>query len=242
MIVLIDNFDSFLHNLARYLRRLGQEVLVLRNDAAELLEVIESQADAIVISPGPCDPDAAGQCLEVVRRFSGQVPIFGVCLGHQVIYQAFGGAITRAEVPVHGRSTMISLETGGLFDKIASPTAFARYHSLVGDRQRLPSSLRVTATAVDSQEIMAVQHVSHRTFGVQFHPESVLSCDGYRILANFLREAGLVAGEVEGGSDTLPTSDLQADDCEPSATVLHYQASSDPSSVRPATVLPSPPR
>ncbi len=216
-----------------------------RNDDPELLAVIESQAKAIVISPGPCDPDAAGQCLEVVKRFSGRVPILGVCLGHQVIYQAFGGEIVRAAEPVHGRSTMISLEPGGLFDGIASPTAFARYHSLVGDRTAVPSSLAVTATAVDSQEIMAVQHGSDPTFGVQFHPESVLSRDGYRILANFLIEAGLSAQPIPTSS--LPFSDLQVADCEPSATALHYQSPNEQGPNEqdpgvPATVLPTPPR
>lgn len=191
VIVLIDNYDSFLHNLARYFVRLGQDVRVLRNDSPEIDAAMGGNCQGIVLSPGPCGPGSAGRCLEIVSRWSGKLPILGVCLGHQVIYEAFGGTVARAAAPVHGRSTSIRLGESRLFESIPAVESFARYHSLVGLESSLPSCLRVTARSLDSEEIMAVEHVQDPTFGVQFHPESVLSSSGYQMLSNFLQLAGL---------------------------------------------------
>lgn len=220
MLLLIDNYDSFTFNLARYLRRLSAEVQVVRNDENNLAE-LAGRSQAIVLSPGPCGPEQAGECLEIVRRFTGQIPILGVCLGHQVICQAFGGHVIRAAKPIHGRALPVQLEECRLFENIEPIARFARYHSLVADADSLPECLRVTARSVadkssDSNdlhesaigyplptanrpqstarafqpEIMAVEHREHRTFGVQFHPESILSSDGYRLLSNFLSLSG----------------------------------------------------
>lgn len=207
MIVLIDNYDSFLHNLARYLRRLGQEVCVRRNDAGDLMHVV-AKAEAVVISPGPCDPDAAGDCLQVVDRFAAAKPMLGVCLGHQVICQAFGGTIERAEQPMHGRSSQVDLDASRLFCNIPTPQSFARYHSLVCAQDSLPDCLRVTARSASDSEIMAVEHTDLPIFGVQFHPESVLSQSGYQLLANFLSIAKLGQAEQSDSPAELPASDL----------------------------------
>lgn len=228
MILLVDNYDSFAHNLQRYLVRLGQEVMVVRNDDPRLAEAFEGQSThpafppfehaadfkAIVLSPGPKRPIDAGFCLALVRRFSGAVPILGVCLGHQIICEAFGANIIRAIKPIHGLATPIVLERSGLFagllptipESDSSPAKvtvdFARYHSLVADAEALPECLQVTAWSLDGQ-IMAVQHKQHRTYGIQFHPESILTTQGYRLLGNFLSLAGC---RVE---PSLPAGDLQ---------------------------------
>ncbi len=194
MLVLIDNYDSFVHNLARYLRRLGQETLVLRNDATDAARLLASGTQAVVLSPGPCGPDQAGCSVEVVRRLSGQVPILGVCLGHQCIGAAFGGRIGPAPEPVHGRCGTIYHQGHWLFQGIPSPFPAGRYHSLV-IRPPLPKELEVIAWLEDGT-VMGVAHREHLTVGVQFHPESVLTEVGYRLLANFLRRCGLEVPEV----------------------------------------------
>lgn len=202
MILLIDNYDSFTYNLRRYLRQLGQEVEVVRNDSIRLDEVL-NQAKAIIISPGPKAPKEAGECLRITREFSGRIPILGICLGHQVICEAFGGKIIRALQPTHGRSSKMRLAESRLFTGIPDETRFARYHSLVADRECFPETLRITAESCGS-EIMAVEHKKHPVFGVQFHPESILSSAGHRLIANFLAVAELPI------TSTLPPPDLTA--------------------------------
>lgn len=210
MLLLIDNYDSFTYNLARYLRRLSVEVRVLRNDHVDLMASAR-QAQAIVLSPGPCGPLQAGKCISIVQELSGIRPILGICLGHQVICHAFGGRVVRAEKPVHGQAfAMQFVKPSRLFEGIPNQTRFARYHSLIAEPESLPGCLSVTATcetkaaeeASAVQEIMAVEHRTHLTFGVQFHPESILSEAGYRLLANFLNVSGW---QVQ---DPLPQSDL----------------------------------
>ena len=195
MILLIDNYDSFVYNLDRYLQRLGQRTLVVRSDAITVDAVSRLSLDAIVISPGTKSPDEAGCSMEVVRRMSEQTPILGVCLGHQAIGQAFGGCIVRADAPMHGKSCRIHHDGSALFDGIPTHFQVGRYHSLVIEPTSLPDSLRATAWA-DDGTIMAVQHIRHRVYGVQFHPESILTSEGYRVLANFLGLAGLASLEI----------------------------------------------
>ena len=184
MILVIDNYDSFVFNIARYLRELGAEVAVLRNDAIGLAGIEALAPSAIVISPGPCAPDQAGVSLDVVRAFSGLVPILGVCLGHQCIGQAFGGRVTRARRPLHGQATGIDHDGRGLFAGLPSPLGVGRYHSLVVELSG-HEPLSVTARSAEG-EVMALAHVEHPTFGVQFHPESVLTEGGHALLGNFL--------------------------------------------------------
>jgi anthranilate synthase component II len=195
MILLLDNHDSFVYNLDRYLKQLGQATLVVRSDAITLDAILRLELDAIVISPGPKAPDDAGCSMEVVRRLSNQVPILGVCLGHQAIGQAFGGKIVRANQPMHGKSSMIEHNGSRLFQNIPNPFQVGRYHSLVIDPETLPENLKVTAWTAD-QTIMAIEHTSMPVFGVQFHPESILTEDGYQLLTNFLNAAGLHAKPI----------------------------------------------
>lgn len=192
MILLIDNYDSFVHNLARYVRRLGWETEVVRNDIATPEFVAARKPDAIMISPGPCAPDAAGQSVEVVRQLADEFPMLGVCLGHQSIVQAFGGKIERAHSPVHGQTSAIYHDGGPLFSGVDNPFAACRYHSLVAARRDLPECLRITAWT-DGETIMAVEHISLPICGIQFHPESVLTRDGMKILGNYFDWAGLRA-------------------------------------------------
>jgi len=200
MILLIDNYDSFVYNLDRYLQRLGQKTLVVRSDAVTVEAISRLSLDAIVISPGPKSPDEAGCSMEVVRRLSDQTPILGVCLGHQAIGQAFGGRILRAQAPMHGKSSVIRHDGVTLFHGIPNRFQVGRYHSLVIEPSSLPSTLIATAWA-DDGTIMAVQHVKYPVFGVQFHPESILTLDGYRLLTNFLSLAGLQC-------NTIPADDV----------------------------------
>lgn len=190
MILLIDNYDSFVHNLARYLRRLGQETSVVRNDAILPDEVAALRPAAIVLSPGPCTPVEAGCSLEIVRRLAGQVPILGVCLGHQTIGAALGGRIIRAPKPMHGRTSVIHHERAGIFAGLPNPLTVGRYHSLVVDPDSLPGELQVTAQTPGGV-IMALAHRHWPVFGVQFHPESILTEGGHTLLANFIKLAGL---------------------------------------------------
>lgn len=190
MILVIDNYDSFVHNLARYFRRLGCVTKVVRNDEWTLGQVEHLHPDAIVLSPGPCRPVDAGISIELVREFSGIFPILGICLGHQAIVEAFGGKVIRSDSPLHGKSSPMLHVGGGLFQGLPSPLRVARYHSLVADRKTLPSQLSVTGW-LEGDMIMAVEHRSHPTIGWQFHPESVLTECGYDLIARFLHRAGL---------------------------------------------------
>jgi anthranilate synthase component 2 len=190
VILLIDNYDSFAHNLARYIERLGQPVRVVRNDEVSALTVRDIRPSAIVLSPGPCTPREAGASLDIVRQLHAEIPMLGVCLGHQVIAEALGGHIGRAPRPVHGQTSTVTHDSSGLFADIPSPMKVARYHSLVAEPATLPDELRATAWTSDGV-LMAFEHTRHSVYGMQFHPESILTEFGYEMLANFLRLAGL---------------------------------------------------
>jgi anthranilate synthase/aminodeoxychorismate synthase-like glutamine amidotransferase len=190
MILLIDNRDSFVHNLARYIERLGQETRVIRSDTIDAEDVRTLAPAAIILSPGPCTPREAGASLQIVRELHHNFPILGVCLGHQVIAEALGGRIVRAQRPVHGESSEIRHVGEGIFANVPSPFRAGRYHSLVVEPSSLPASLRPTAWS-GSDELMAFDHERLPVYGVQFHPESILTKYGYVLLANFLRLAGL---------------------------------------------------
>jgi anthranilate synthase component 2 len=185
MIVLIDNYDSFTFNLVHYLGELGAEVAVHRNDKVSADDVIGANPDAIVLSPGPCTPNEAGICLDLVEKAAPTIPLFGVCLGLQSIGQAFGGRVVRAPAPVHGKLSEITHEGQGVFRGINGPFKATRYHSLVVDRATLPDELAVTAETGD-RLVMGAAHKSYPTHGVQFHPESIASENGHMILKNFL--------------------------------------------------------
>ncbi|MEZ6116931.1 MAG: aminodeoxychorismate/anthranilate synthase component II [Pirellulaceae bacterium] len=189
MILLIDNYDSFSHNLDRYIRRLGLETRVARNDRITIQQVEKMQPSAIVLSPGPCTPNEAGISLELVQHFHATTPILGICLGHQTIVQAFGGQIVKSEHPVHGRSSEIVHQQQSVFAGLPSPIRIGRYHSLIANAP-LPESLRITATTVDGI-VMACQHVSLPVVGLQFHPESILTEFGFHMLAAFFRQANI---------------------------------------------------
>ena len=185
MILLLDNYDSFVHNLARYVRELGGEPLVRRNDAVTLNEIQALAPTHIIISPGPCTPVEAGVSVEVVRRFGPVIPTLGVCLGHQCIGAAYGARIVRAGRPMHGKTSRISHDGSGIFRGLPNPITATRYHSLVLERSTLPADLRVTASSEDG-EIMAISHRAHPVVGTQFHPESVLTEHGHTLLRHFL--------------------------------------------------------
>jgi anthranilate synthase/aminodeoxychorismate synthase-like glutamine amidotransferase len=189
LLLLIDNYDSFVFNLARYFERLGQPTQVVRNDAIDPAAIRAMQPSAIVISPGPCTPTEAGATLRIIQELHRNLPILGVCLGHQAITQALGGCIVRANEPVHGRPSQVFHTKSGLFAGIPNPTNACRYHSLIVERDTLPTSLEITAS-LDDGTIMALAHRDYPVFGVQFHPESILTEFGYRILGNFLALAG----------------------------------------------------
>ncbi|MCI0362154.1 MAG: aminodeoxychorismate/anthranilate synthase component II [Planctomycetaceae bacterium] len=190
MLLVIDNYDSFVHNLARYFQRLDQETVVVRNDQIDPPAVERLRPDALVLSPGPCTPTEAGRSLDIVRHFTGRLPILGVCLGHQTIAAALGGRIVRASEPRHGRASTITHDGRGIFAGLPSPLTIGRYHSLVVEPATLPSELLVTAHSTDGT-IMALAHRNHPVIGVQFHPESILTEHGFAMLANFLRIASL---------------------------------------------------
>ena len=185
MIVLIDNYDSFTFNLVHYLGGLGADVVVHRNDKISVEDVVGAAPDAVVLSPGPCTPNEAGICLDLIKQASADIPILGVCLGHQAIGQAFGGDVVRAPVPVHGKLSDISHRAEGLFRGINGPFRATRYHSLVVDRATMPADLDVTAETGD-RLVMGLQHRALPLHGVQFHPESIASEHGHVILKNFL--------------------------------------------------------
>lgn len=190
MILLIDNYDSFVHNLARHFQQLGQATAVLRNDAVDVECTLAMQPEAIVLSPGPCTPNEAGCSLDIVRQFHQTVPILGVCLGHQTIAAALGGQIVRANEPMHGRTSEIFHDGRGVFGDLPAPLTACRYHSLVAEESSLPECLEVSARTADGT-VMAIRHRNRPLVGVQFHPESILTTGGYSLLANFLRLAGL---------------------------------------------------
>ena len=201
MILLIDNYDSFVHNLARYVRELGGEAVVRRNDELTLDEVEALAPSHIILSPGPCTPAEAGISTDLVRRFGPTTPILGVCLGHQCIGAAYGGDIVRAGRPRHGRTSPIVHDGSSVFAGLPSPLWVARYHSLVIARPSLPESLRVIATAGDDGEIMAVEHRAYPVIGVQFHPESAATEYGYAMLDRFLRGDRSRPGELPSHAD-----------------------------------------
>ncbi len=190
MFLLIDNYDSFTYNLYHFLGELGAEIAVHRNDKITVEAALELHPQGIVLSPGPCDPDRAGICLELIKAAAeGGVPVLGVCLGHEAIGQAFGGRIERAPQPMHGKLSEIRHEAGSVFAQLPSPLKATRYHSLVVARDSLPATLEVTAETEDGI-IMGLQHRELPLHGVQFHPESIASEHGHALLRNFLTLAG----------------------------------------------------
>jgi anthranilate synthase component 2 len=187
MLLVIDNYDSFTYNLVQYLGELGAEVVVRRNDAVTVDEIGTLAPAAIVLSPGPCAPAQAGVTVEVIRAWGSSIPILGVCLGHQAIGEAYGGRVVRARKAVHGKTSRIDHDGRDLFAGLPTPLEVGRYHSLVVERASLPAELEVVATASDDPtEIHALRHRTHPVWGVQFHPESVLTSHGKQLLRNFL--------------------------------------------------------
>ena len=186
MILVIDNYDSFTYNLVQYLGELGAEMRVVRNDAVSVDEVAAMRPERIVISPGPGTPDDAGVSLDVIRRLGASTPILGVCLGHQSIGQAYGATVARARTQMHGKTSEIRHENTGIFTGLSNPFTATRYHSLVVLKDTVTPDLEVTAWAEDG-EIMGLRHRHHPVQGVQFHPESILTLEGKKLLANFLK-------------------------------------------------------
>ncbi|MBS7546023.1 aminodeoxychorismate/anthranilate synthase component II [Ancylobacter oerskovii] len=224
MIVLIDNYDSFAFNVARYLVELGAEVEVLRNDAVDAATLAaRADIEALVISPGPCAPNEAGVSLEAIRQLSGRVPILGICLGHQCIAQALGGRVLGAREPMHGRPSAITHRGSDVFAGLPSPFAAGRYHSLAVELDPA-GPLEATAWSADG-EIMGLAHRNHPTYGVQFHPESVLTEHGYTLIGNFLRLAGMAAidpARLAGLSATGSREEENPGDGRPSAASLYW--------------------
>ncbi len=189
MIVMIDNYDSFTYNLVQEMGKLDAAIDVYRNDAVTVAKLKELKPEAIIISPGPCTPTEAGISIDVILEFSGKLPLLGVCLGHQSIFQAFGGEIIHAHHIMHGKTSDVKHDGTGLFKNLSNPLVAGRYHSLVGDRKTLPKCLDITAES-DDGEIMAIKHKDHLTLGVQFHPESVLTPNGGILMNNFINMIG----------------------------------------------------
>ncbi|HXG30847.1 MAG TPA: aminodeoxychorismate/anthranilate synthase component II [Thermodesulfobacteriota bacterium] len=188
MILMIDNYDSFTYNLVHYLGELGERVMVFRNNRITLEDVGRLGPDMVVVSPGPCTPKEAGISVDLIKEFSGRIPILGVCLGHQAIGYAFGGRIVRAERLLHGKTSMIYHDGKGIYEGIPNPFEATRYHSLLVERESLPDELEITAWTSEG-EIMGIRHRDYPTEGVQFHPESILTKHGKEILRNFIRIA-----------------------------------------------------
>ena len=188
MILMIDNYDSFTFNLVQYLNGLNEEVLVRRNDSLTIEDIKELNPEMIVISPGPCTPTEAGISMDVIKEFKGNIPILGICLGHQAIAQAFGGNIVKGDQPVHGKVFPINHEEKGVFKGLNNPLKVTRYHSLVVDKETLPECLEITAQTEDGV-IMGLKHKDYLIEGVQFHPEAILKEQGMELLDNFLQQA-----------------------------------------------------
>ncbi|NIM26265.1 MAG: aminodeoxychorismate/anthranilate synthase component II [Nitrosopumilaceae archaeon] len=189
--LIIDNYDSFVYNLAQYLGELGVDCDVIRNDRITIEEIQQKKYDGIIISPGPGTPDDKkyfGVCSDVIKEIGSTTPILGVCLGHQGIISAFGGKVTNAGCVRHGKTSPVKHKESGLFQGVKNPFKATRYHSLVGDKTIIPNILEITATAEDDGEVMAVRHKDYLIEGVQFHPESIMTEDGKKILANFIRQ------------------------------------------------------
>ena len=186
MLVMIDNYDSFTYNLVQYLLGMREDVRVFRNDAIGVDEVMAMEPDQIIISPGPCTPAEAGISVDLIQRAAGKIPTLGICLGHQSVVAAFGGTIIHAQQLMHGKVSQITHNEEGIFTGVKSPLTGIRYHSLAADRTTFPNCLEVTATAEDG-EIMGLRHRQHLILGLQFHPESILTTCGKRLLANFLK-------------------------------------------------------
>jgi anthranilate synthase/aminodeoxychorismate synthase-like glutamine amidotransferase len=222
MVLLIDNYDSFVYNLARYLTEMSCATRVVRNDAVTVEQVRAMGPRAVVISPGPCTPREAGVSVEAVRELSAAVPMLGVCLGHQAIAAALGGRVVRAPEPVHGRTSLVRHDGRGIFEGLPNPLRATRYHSLVVAEQGLPDGLIVTARTSDGIP-MALAHRTRPLWGVQFHPESVLTESGHRLLWNFLRLAGIPATAPPWGEFAEPAEEPE-----------WYRAEPVPLAVRPA--------
>ena len=190
MLILIDNYDSFTYNLVHFLGELGAACEVIRNDKISAAEVIKKKPKAIVLSPGPCTPNEAGICLDLIAKAGGKIPLLGVCLGHQAIGQVYGGKVIRAPEPLHGKLSTIRHTGKGVFKGLPGRFQVTRYHSLIVERKSLPDVLEVTAETSDGI-IMGLQHKEHAVHGVQFHPESIASEHGHALLANFLTLAGM---------------------------------------------------
>lgn len=188
MILVLDNYDSFTYNLVQYLGELGEEVKVYRNDEIDIAGITALAPDHILISPGPCTPNEAGISLETIQHFKGIIPIFGVCLGHQAIGQAFGGNVIRAERLMHGKTSPIHHHGTSVFEGIQSPFTATRYHSLLVERASLPDCLEITAETEEG-EIMGLRHKEYQIEGVQFHPESIITDHGHKMLSNFLKQS-----------------------------------------------------
>lgn len=185
MLLMIDNYDSFTYNVVQYFLELGEEVEVYRNDAISVAEIEAKKPQRLVISPGPCSPNEAGISIEAIQKLAGKIPLLGICLGHQSIGQAYGGRIVRAENLMHGKTSPIHHEGTGLFKGVDNPFDATRYHSLLVERKSLPACLRMTAWTVE-REIMGFEHRDLPVWGIQFHPESILTLEGKKILKNFL--------------------------------------------------------
>ncbi len=186
MILMIDNYDSFTYNLVQYIEEIGTPVHVVRNDVMTVTELENLNPKAVVISPGPGFPKSAGVSLEAVTHFSGKLPILGVCLGHQTIAEAYGGKIVSAQSLMHGKTSMVNNDGQGIFDGVKKPFQAMRYHSLAVERESLPDALTITAES-DDGEIMGVRHKTHAVEGIQFHPESIMTTIGKRLLRNFVK-------------------------------------------------------
>lgn len=196
MILVIDNYDSFTYNLVQHLGELGEEIVVHRNDEIDLEDIEKLKPDHILISPGPRTPSEAGISLALIERFKGQIPIFGVCLGHQAIGQAFGGEVIRADRLMHGKTSEISHDGKMIFDGLPSPFTATRYHSLIVERDTLPDCLEITAETADG-EIMGLRHKQYMVEGVQFHPESIMTDHGLQLLRNFLKCRSGIRADAE---------------------------------------------
>ena len=188
MILMIDNYDSFVYNLVQYIGELEEEVIVKRNDEISIKDIEDMNPEIIILSPGPCSPIEAGICIDVVKHFKGIIPIFGICLGHQTIGHAFGGHVKKAIKPIHGKVHSIQHFNKGVFNKLNNPLNVTRYHSLIVDKNTLPDELEITALTKDN-EIMGIKHKKYCIEGVQFHPEAILSEQGHEILRNFIVDA-----------------------------------------------------